>query len=123
MSDSDKNPHMDDDFEYSRQVYYNLLVKGEEAMDRMIDVADATEHPRAYEVLSGMMKNMSDINDRLMDLHKKKKDISKVEGKSQRQLEGESKTTNVFLGSTTELQKMLQAEQASIVDVTPDEDS
>lgn len=117
MTDSDKNPNLDNDFEYSRQVYYSLLTKGEAALERMIDVADATEHPRAYEVLGTLMKNMSDINDRLMDLHKKKKEILRRDVK---QLPTPDGQTNVFIGSTTDLQRMLQQQ---MIDITPEDDS
>ena len=50
-----------DDFEYSRQIKHDLLAKGSAALEDMIDVAKATEHPRAFEVLSGMMKNMAEL--------------------------------------------------------------
>jgi len=116
MTDSEQNPNIDNDFEYSRQMYYKLLTKGEEALDDMMDVARATEHPRAYEVFSTLMKNVSDINDKLMDMHKKKKDLNKTGAKQLPTPEGQ---TNVFIGSTTDLQRMLQ--QQTMIDVTPDD--
>ena len=79
----------------------------------MIEVARESEHPRAFEVLSNMIKNLSDVNDRLMDLNKKNKDINQEE-----QVKQLNTTNNVFLGSTSELQKLLKEE--SMVDVTPD---
>ena len=63
------------DYEYSRDTYYELLEKGKDALDTMVEVARESEHPRAYEVLSGMIKNLSDVNDKLMDLNKKVKDL------------------------------------------------
>ena len=60
------NDNKDNDFEYSRQIYHDLLAKGSEALEDMMEVARATEHPRAFEVLSGMMKNVGDINGSLM---------------------------------------------------------
>ena len=63
------------DFEYARQIYHDLLAKGSESMEEMMEVARATEHPRAFEVLSNMLKNIADINGNLMDMHKKKKDF------------------------------------------------
>ena len=62
------------DYNYSRQTYYDLIEKGRESLDLMIEVARESEHPRAFEVLSGMIKNVSDVNDKLMDLNKKNKD-------------------------------------------------
>ena len=101
------------DFEYARQVYHDLLAKGSESMEEMMEVARATEHPRAFEVLSNMMKNIADINGNLMDMHKKKKDF---EQKEQKALPQGQTTNNVFVGSTSDLQRMLQDE---MIDVTP----
>tara|TARA_B100000965_G_scaffold399095_2_gene418346 strand:+ start:719 stop:1057 length:339 start_codon:yes stop_codon:yes gene_type:complete len=101
------------DYEYSRDTYYELLEKGKQSLETMMEVARESEHPRAFEVLSGMIKNLSDVNDRLMDLNKKNKDINAEE---QKQIA--HTTNNVFLGSTTDLQKLLK-DESDIVDVTP----
>lgn len=117
MNDSDNALS---DFEYSRQTYYDLITKGQGALEEMIEVAKALEHPRAFEVVAGMIKNISDVNDRLMDLHKKKKDYLKDDKQKNDQLPG-STTNNVFIGSTTELQKMLHnmnSETDNIIDIT-----
>ena len=107
---------VDDDFEYSRRIYHDLLAKGSEALEEMMEVARATEHPRAFEVLSGMMKNMGDINGNLMDLHKKKKDYHKLD--KPQELANQT-TNNVFVGSTSDLQRMLlQNEEDKIVDIS-----
>jgi len=71
-----------DDYEYSRSTYYELIDKGRESLDVLMEVARETEHPRAFEVLSGMIKNMADINDKLMDLNKKTRDLNKEEVKA-----------------------------------------
>ena len=63
------------DYEYSRDTYYELLEKGKTSLETMMEVARESEHPRAFEVLSNMIKNLSDVNDRLMDLNKKNKDL------------------------------------------------
>tara|TARA_Y100001937_G_C6943208_1_gene251316 strand:- start:237 stop:602 length:366 start_codon:yes stop_codon:yes gene_type:complete len=102
------------DYDYSRQTYYDLIEKGREGLEDMIEVARSSEHPRAYEVLSGMIKNISDVNDKLMDLNKKQKDINREEVK-----QVGNTTNNVFLGSTADLQKLLQQDE-NIIDVTPD---
>jgi recombinational DNA repair protein RecR len=112
MSDSERN--IKSDYDYSRETYYDLLSKGRESLEDMIEVARSSEHPRAYEVLSGMIKNISDVNDKLMDLNKKNKDINQEEVKK---VSGNT-TNNVFLGSTADLQKILQDEK-DIIDVTP----
>ena len=69
--------NVDNDYKYSRDTYYELVEKGKQSLELMIEVARESEHPRAFEVLSGMIKNISDVNDRLMDLNKKKKDCLK----------------------------------------------
>jgi len=103
-----------DDYEYSRSTYYELIDKGRESLDVLMEVARETEHPRAFEVLSGMIKNMADINDKLMDLNKKTRDLNKEEVKAI-----ENKTTNnLFVGSTTDLQRLLQ--QGVTVDAEPE---
>lgn len=116
MTHNDNN--VDNDFEFVRRIQYNILVKGEEALDDMIYVARATEHPRAFEVLSNMMKNMADVSNNLLDLHKKKKDYHKEDEKTP-ELPG-STTNNVFIGSTSDLQRLiLQDEESSkVVDIT-----
>ena len=99
------------DYDYSRETYYELIEKGKDALETMIEVARESEHPRAYEVLSGMIKNVSDVNDRLMDLNKKMKDIEKKE--DVKQIENQQ---NNFYLSTAELQKMMAQGEAIDVD-------
>lgn len=107
-TDNQKN-----DYDYSRETYYDLIEKGKDALEHMIEVARESEHPRAFEVLSGMIKNISDVNDRLMDLNKKRKDLETKE--TVKQIENQQ---NNFYLSTAELQKMMT--QGEVIDV-PDE--
>jgi hypothetical protein len=117
--DEDKN--VKTDYEYSRDVYYDLIEKGKNALEDMIEVARESEHPRAFEVLAGLMKNTSDINGKLMDLNKKHKEINAAP--AQQQVEGGTTNNNVFIGSTADLQRMLQdvhkPEENNVVDITP----
>ena len=114
------------DYQYSRDTYYELIEKGKDALELAIEIAQQSEHPRAIEVLSGMIKNVSDVNDKLMDLNKKHKDVVKTD----RPALPEGKTTNnVFIGSTTDLQRMLQQAdensiamnkpETNVIDITP----
>lgn len=103
---SDKENNIENDYEHSRDTYYDLIEKGRESLELMIQVARESEHPRAFEVLSGMIKNISDVNDKLMDLNKKHKDINKPE-ESTNALPNGTTNNNVFIGSTTDLQRML----------------
>ena len=106
--------NVDNDYKYSRDTYYELVEKGKQSLELMIEVARESEHPRAFEVLSGMIKNISDVNDRLMDLNKKKKDLDRKE-----EIKNIANTTNnLFVGSTSELQKLLKNE-TDLVNVTP----
>jgi len=108
--------NVENDFEYSKRTYYDLIEKGQGAIDDMVDVARNLEHPRAYEVLSGMIKNVSDVNDKLMDLNKKKKDFYKNDIK---QIEGNTTNNNLFVGSTTDLQRMLKnvSDNDNVIDI------
>lgn len=112
--DNQEDKTVSDDFEYSRRTYYDLIEKGQAALEQMIDVAQAIEHPRAYEVVSGMIKNISDVNDRLMDLHKKKVSMKKDDD-GPKQI---TNNTSVFIGSTNDLQKIIndmKDEEAKII--------
>ena len=92
------------DYEYSRAQLYSLVEKGQEAVDGALDVAQQSDSARAYEVAGQLIKHVADTADKLIDLQKKIKDIDQVKDKN---------TTNVtnnslFVGSTSELQKMLK---------------
>lgn len=103
MNDSDTTA--DDDFEYTRQVYHDLIAKGTDALEDMMEVARQSEHPRAFEVLATMLKSIADVNNDLVALHKKKKDYHRPDSKT---LPSGVTTNNLFVGSTTELQRMLK---------------
>tara|TARA_Y100001938_G_C8040150_1_gene405724 strand:- start:363 stop:716 length:354 start_codon:yes stop_codon:yes gene_type:complete len=105
--------NVSNDYDYSRETYYELIEKGKDALENMIEVARESEHPRAYEVLATMIKNVSDVNDRLMDLNKKQKDINKTDDVKQ----VENQQNNYFLSSTADIQKMLKED--NVVDVEP----
>ncbi len=113
MTDNVKN-----DYEYSRDTYYNLLEKGKESLELMIEVARESEHPRAFEVLSGMMKNMADINDKLMDLNKKNKEINRKDDEPN---QVGNTTNNLFVGTTADLQRLLHNEEkGAVIDAEPE---
>ena len=116
---SDNPDNLKNDYEYSRQTYYELVEKGKDALESMIEVARESEHPRAYEVLAGLIKNTSDVNDKLMDLNKKQKDLLQKAEEEAKQPQIGQQTNNVFLGSTADIQRLLQNGDV-IVDVTPE---
>ena len=92
----------EEDYEYNIGELYNLISKGQEAVNGALEVAQESGHPRAYEVATNAMKQVADMTDKLADLHKKMKDLDEEK-------KGPSKVTNnaMFVGSTAELQKML----------------
>ena len=100
-----------EDTEFARDNIKNLINKGSVALDNLLQVARESEHPRAYEVAATMIKNLSDSNKDLLDLQKKKKDLSPNNGN----IVGNTKNMNidkaVFVGSTTELVKFLKNKQ------------
>lgn len=93
-----------DDYEFSRETYRGLVTKSNEAIEQMLNLAAESEHPRAFEVLSNMLKNTADMTDKLMALQKAKKDLAQKQESA-----GKPALTqnNLFLGSTTDLQKHL----------------
>ena len=94
---------VDSDYEYTRTQLYSLIEKGQDAIDGILEIAQASEHPRTYEVAGQLIKNVADITDKLLDLQKKMKDINQ-EVKS-----GPTTVNNaLFVGSTAELQKLLK---------------
>ena len=95
------------DYDVSRAQLHSLLMKGQEAVDGILDVARASDHPRAYEVAGQLIKNVADTADKLIDLQKKMKELDADEKKS-----GPSTVNNtMFVGSTAELQKMLKKQK------------
>ena len=109
LRDSDKANR---DYDYSRETYYELIERGKDALENMIEVARESEHPRAYEVLSGMIKNISDVNDRLMILNKGKKELEKKNETT----EVNNTQNNFYLGSTADVQRLLKGD--NLVNVT-----
>lgn len=99
----EKSQEIDNDYKYARQNFYNVIEKGTDALEQMIDVARASEHPRAYEVVSTLMKTLVDANKDLVDLSAKKNHVPEEEKK-----DGNVTNNNLFVGSTSELQKMLK---------------
>jgi len=94
------------DYEYSRGQLYSIIEKGQEAINGILEVAQESDSPRAYEVAGQLIKNVGDVTDKLLDLQKKMKDINKEE----KGATPTSVTNNaVFFGSTAELQKFLKS--------------
>jgi len=101
-SDQPKND-IKKDYEYTRGNLYSLIEKGQEAINGILELAQESEMPRAYEVAGQLIKNVADATDKLMELQKKLKDVE------EESVKGPTNVTNaLFVGSTAELSKLLK---------------
>jgi len=100
---------IDDDYEFSRKTLRALVKVGMDNLDGLSELCRQTEAPRAYEVLSRTVKDIGDVSDKLMQLQKAKKEVEKEAG--EKSAKGTT-NNNVFIGSVTDLQKMLQKTDA-----------
>jgi len=91
------------DYEYTRGNLYSIIEKGQEAINGILELAQESEMPRAYEVAGQLVKSVSDATDKLMDLQKKLKDVEEEKERSPTNV-----TNALFVGSTNELAKMLK---------------
>ena len=102
-----KPPTKDDitrDYEYTRGNLYSIIEKGQEAIDGILELAQESDMPRAYQVAGQLIKSVSDATDKLMDLQKKLKDVNE-----EQQSKGPNTVNNaLFVGSTAELAKLIK---------------
>ena len=97
-----KKAYVDNDYKYSRENYYNLIERGQEAIEGILDIAKEGQHPRAYEVAGQLIGQVAQTVDKLQDLQKKLKDLKELPKSANTQIKNA-----LFVGSTNELQKML----------------
>lgn len=93
---------LDTDIRFVRSNMYDLIEKGQYALDELISIANQSQHPRSYEVLSTLIKTLSDTNSELLKVHDKSKKQNN---------ENNITNNNLFVGSTEELQKMIRGEK------------
>ena len=101
--DEEQDIELENDTKYVRQNFYDLIEKGHGAIDELLAVADQSQHPRAYEVLANMLKTMGDMNKDLLDMHKKKQDLT---GKKPAE-KIQNTQNNLYVGSTSDLLKLI----------------
>jgi len=109
--------HLQDDYQASRETYKELITKGNEAIDLMMELARDSQHPRAFEVLATLLKTQADNNDKLLELQKRLKQLKEPENGSK---SSNVTNNNVFVGSTTDLQRFIldqQKNKAKVIDV------
>ena len=96
---------VEDDAEFARQNIRDLIVKGNDAASHIVEIAKQSEHPRAFEVAAGMLKNLSDMNKDLLEIQKRKQDLQPKVTNNTQNLNIDKA---VFVGSTAELLKQLK---------------
>ena len=99
----DSLDHTDADYKYSRENFYNLVERGQDAIDGILEVAKEGEHPRAYEVVGQLIKNVAEVTEKLADLQEKMKKLKEVPDNAPKNV-----TNALFIGSTKELQNLLK---------------
>ncbi len=96
---------IEDDYEVSRNNLRVILQQGQEALNKALEVAQQSEHPRAFEVVGNLMKQLADINQQLLDLHQQKQ---KLDEPSKTEKAKQVTNNAIFVGSTTELNKLIK---------------
>ena len=100
---SDELDDVDADYKYQRDNFYNLIEKGQNAIEGILNVAKESDHPRGYEVAGNLIKQVAEVTEKLGDLQEKMKKLKEVPNSAPKNV-----TNALFVGSTAELQKMLK---------------
>ena len=93
----------DNDYKYQRENFYRLVERGQDAIDGILELAKESEHPRSYEVAGQLIKNVADVTEKLGELQLKMQKLKEVPSNAPKNV-----TNALFVGSTSELQKMLK---------------
>ena len=99
----DKEEDIKNDYEYQRQNFYNLVERGNDAIEGILEMAKESEHPRTYEVAGNLIKQVAEVTEKLGDLQEKMKKLKEVPDNAPKNV-----TNALFEGSTAELQKMIK---------------
>ena len=94
---------VDADYKYQRENFYNLVERGQDAIEGILEIAKESEHPRTYEVAGNLIKQVAEVTEKLGDLQEKMKRLKEVPNSAPKNV-----TNALFVGSTAELQKMLK---------------
>jgi len=103
------NDNKDNDFQYARENLYDIIEKGRDAMEELLEIAKSEESPRAFEVFGQLLKNMTDTQQTLMELHQKKQKLEN-DGDRQEVTRAQNVTNALFVGSTADLLKLVKRE-------------
>ena len=102
LQNKDKSQEQNSDYKYSREVFYGLVERGQDAIEGILDIARESEHPRVYEVAGQLIKTVGETTEKLIDLQAKMKELDKDESMPNKV------QNNLFVGSSTELHKILK---------------
>ena len=94
---------IDNDYKYQRENFYNLIERGQDAIEGILEIAKESDHPRTYEVAGNLIKQVAEVTEKLGDLQEKMRKLKEVPNSAPK-----SVTNALFVGSTAELQKMLK---------------
>ena len=94
---------IDNDYKYQRENFYNLVERGQDAIDGILEIAKESEHPRTYEVAGNLIKQVAEVTEKLGDLQEKMRKLKEVPNSAPKNV-----TNALFVGATAELQKMLK---------------
>ena len=97
---------IDNDYKYQREIFYNLIERGQDAIDGILDIAKESDHPRTYEVAGNLIKQVAEVTEKLGDLQEKMRKLKEVPNSAPKNV-----TNALFVGSTAELQKMLKGKE------------
>ena len=98
-----ENDDIENDYKYQRENFYNLVERGTDAIDGILEIARESEHPRTYEVAGNLIKQVAEVTEKLGELQEKMKRLKEVPSNAPKNV-----TNALFVGSTSELQKMLK---------------
>ena len=107
VTNNDDNEN--NDFQYARENLYHIIERGRDAMDELLEIAKSEESPRAFEVFGQLLKNMTDSQEKLMELHQKKQKLEN-DGDRQEVTRAQNVTNALFVGSTADLLKLVKKE-------------
>ena len=102
LQNIDKSQEQTSDYKYSREVFYGLVERGQDAIEGILDIARESEHPRVYEVAGQLIKTVSETTEKLIDLQAKMKELDRDNTMPNKV------NNNLFVGSSTELQRILK---------------
>ena len=111
-----RDADIDIDYQYSRENFYSLIERGQDAITGILDLAKESEHPRTYEVAGQLIKTVSEVTERLADLQQKMQFLKEVPDKAPQNV-----TNALFIGSTKELQQLMKQEKNEAIEVKESE--